>query len=67
MVDFLIGHFTYGMFPPAIPPPPSGELLNFWIPWLAIGKRITDEGLESMSRGDASILIRVISVRVSYS
>ena len=29
MVDFLIGYYTYRMFPPAIPPPPSGELLKF--------------------------------------
>ena len=29
MVDFLIGHYTYRMFPPAIPPPPSGELFIF--------------------------------------
>ena len=30
MLDFLIGHYIYRMFPPAIPPPPpSGELLKF--------------------------------------
>ena len=55
MVNFLIGHYTYRMFPLAIPPPPSGELLIFCFLWLAIGNRNTDEGLESMSRGDSSI------------
>ena len=36
-------------------------------PWLLSESRKTDEGLESMSRGDTSILICVLSVRVSYS
>ena len=31
MVDFLIGHYTYRIFPPAIPPPPLARV-NFGFP-----------------------------------
>ena len=63
MVDFLIGHYTYRIFPPAIPPPPLARV-KFRVPLLDDGIRNTKRG---WSPGDSLNLVRVLSVRVNYS
>ena len=63
MVDFIIGHYIYRMFPPDIPPPPSGELV-FCFCGIAGGSRKTEVHYEYTGGSASSFFIRVSSVRV---
>ena len=62
MVDFLIGHYTYRISPPDIPPPPSGELV-FCFCGIAGGSRKT-ELLYGYTGGSNSSISCVSSGRV---